>query len=102
MTQPRSRYWAIYPLDLQWLSVTAALYIRLAASTLIGAVIIIAVASSRCFMRLDPWTLCDQIPISRLGLIIFFCATVLTAPGFICPATAVWAVARALDGIDGV
>ena len=102
MTPPRSRYWVIYPLVLLWLSVTAALYIRPAASTLIGAVMIIAVASSRSFMRRDPWTLADHITITRLGLIIIFCATALTAPGFNWPATAVGAVALALDGIDGV
>src|SRR5699024_8260059 len=102
MTPPRSRYWAIYPLVLLWLSVTAALYIRPAASTLIGAVIIIAVASSRSFMRRDPWTLADHITITRLGLIIIFCATALTAPGFNWPATAGGAGPLALDGIQGV
>ncbi len=102
MAPPRSRLWVIYPLALLWLSVTAALYIRPAASTLIGAVVIIAVAGSRSFMRRDPWTLADHITTTRLGLIIVFCALILGAPGFNWLATAVGAVALALDGIDGV
>src|SRR5699024_2835003 len=102
MTPPRSRYWVIYPLVLLWLSVTAALYIRPAASTIMVAVMVIAVASSRRFMGRDPSILADPINFTRLALIIIFCATAPTAPGFNWPATAVGAVALALDGIDGV
>lgn len=102
MTPPRSRLRVLYPVALLWLSVTAALYIRPAIGTLIGAVVIIAVAGSRSFIRRDPWTLADHITTTRLGLIINFCAMTLTAPGFNWPATTVGAVALALDGIDGV
>lgn len=102
MTPPRSRLRVLYPVALLWLSVTAALYIRPAIGTLIGAVVIIAVAGSRSFIRRDPWTLADHITTTRLGLIINFCAMTLTAPGFNWPATTVGAAALALDGIDGV
>jgi len=102
MTPPRSRLRVLYPVALLWLSVTAALYIRPAIGTLIGAVVIIAVAGSRSFIRRDPWTLADHITTTRLGLIIIFCAMTLTAPGFNWPATTVGAAALALDGIDGV